>query len=128
MGSNEVPEDDRLLDPAHVGRSPYGHVCGVTTQPAVVPAESASRPVIGLDFDYLLSAGDQRLPSARRVKYLSDGINRHLGIVTLPYQTRVCCSLHAAVNTVDRERSKLSIELGPDASRLIVWCSRAYDD
>jgi hypothetical protein len=102
----------------------------VTTQPAVVPAESARTrgPVIGLDFDYLLSAGYQRLPSARRVKYLSDGINRYLGIVTLSYQTLVRCSRHDAVNSVDRERSKLSTDLGPDSSRLIVWCSRAYDD
>ena len=84
--------------------------------------------MIGLDFDYLLSAGDQRLPSARRVKYLSDGINRHLGIVALPYQSLVRCSLHDAVNSVDRERSELSIDLGPDSSRLIVRCSRAYDD
>jgi hypothetical protein len=89
---------------------------------------AASRPVIGLDFDYLLSAGDQRLPSAGRVKYLSDGINRHLGIGTLPYQTFVRCSLHDAVNSVDRERSQFSIDLGPDSSRLIVRGSRAYDD
>jgi hypothetical protein len=46
-------------------------------------------PVIGLDFDYLLSAGDQRLPSARRVKYLSDG-----SIVTWAsslFHTRLSC-------------------------------------
>ena len=84
--------------------------------------------MIGLDFDYLLSAGDQRLPGARRVKYLSDGINRHLGVGTLPYQTFVRCSLDDAVNSVGRERSQFSIDLGPDSSRLIVWCSRADDD
>jgi hypothetical protein len=66
--------------------------------------------VIGLDFDYLLSAADQRLPSARRVKYLSDGINRHLSIGTLPYQAFVRCVLHNAVNPVGRERTELSID------------------
>lgn len=84
--------------------------------------------MIGLDFDYLLSAGDQRLPSAGRVKYLLDGINRHLGIGTFPYQTLVRCSSHDAGNSVDRQRSEFSIDLGPDSSRLIVRGSRAEDD
>jgi hypothetical protein len=100
----------------------------VSTTCSTASVATASRPVIGLDFDYLLSAADQRLPSARRVKYLSDGINRHLGIGTLPYQTFVRCALHDAVNPVDRERSELSIDLGPDSSRLIIRCSRTYDD
>ena len=75
-----------------------------------------------------ISAVSQRLPSARRVEYASDRINRHLGILNLPHETFVRCSRHDTVNSVRRELSELSIDLGPDSSRLIIWGSRAYDD
>ena len=36
----------------------------------------------------------------------------------LPDQTLVRCSRRGSVNSVDRERSELFIDLGPDSSRL----------
>jgi hypothetical protein len=99
------------------------------SRPRSDPKRARRKPtVVGLDFDYLLSAGDHRLLGARRIKCLSDGINRYLGIGILPDQTLVRCSRHDPVNSVDREASELVIDLVQDSSRLIVWCSRSYDD
>ena len=84
-------------------------------------------PVLGVA-KQPVSAVSQRLPGARRVEYASDRVNRHLGMVNLPHETFMRCSLHDAVNSVGRELSEFSIDLGPDLLRLIVRGSRAYHD